>query len=134
MPCGSAAAHNHRFGLYDAILIKENHVAAAGGIGAAVTRARISRRTPCGSRWKCATLREVDEALDAGADVILLDNMTVEQIREAVEQIGARALTEASGGITEENVAAIAATGVDIISVGALTHSVTALDLSLLLR
>jgi nicotinate-nucleotide pyrophosphorylase (carboxylating) len=126
--------HNHRLGLYDAILIKENHAAAAGGIGPAVTRARAYAPHTMRIETEVRDLREIDEALDAGADVLLLDNFTVEQIREAVEKIGSRALTEASGGITEENVAAIAAAGVDIISVGALTHSVTALDLSLLLR
>jgi nicotinate-nucleotide pyrophosphorylase (carboxylating) len=126
--------HNHRLGLFDAILIKENHVAAAGGIGAAVNKARAFAPHTIRIEVEARDMREVDQALDAGADVILLDNMSPEQIRAAVEHIGARALTEASGGITEENVAEIAATGIDIISVGALTHSVTALDLSLLLR
>lgn len=125
---------NHRLGLYDAVLIKENHIAAAGGIGAAVNRARGYAPHTMRIEVEVRDMREVDQALDAGADVILLDNMSVEQLRSAVEHIGARALTEASGGVTEENVAAIAATGVDIISVGALTHSVTALDLSLMLR
>jgi nicotinate-nucleotide pyrophosphorylase (carboxylating) len=126
--------HNHRLGLFDAILIKENHIAAAGGIGAAVNKARAFAPHTIRIEVEARDMREVDQALDAGADVILLDNMSPDQIRNAVEHIGARALTEASGGITEENVAEIAATGVDIISVGALTHSVTALDLSLLLR
>jgi nicotinate-nucleotide pyrophosphorylase (carboxylating) len=126
--------HNHRLGLYDAILIKENHAAAAGGIGPAVTHARAYAPHTMRIETEVRNLREVDDAINAGADVLLLDHFTVEQIREAVEKIGSRALTEASGGITEENVAAIAAAGVDVISVGALTHSVTALDLSLLLR
>jgi nicotinate-nucleotide pyrophosphorylase (carboxylating) len=125
---------NHRQGLYDAVLIKENHIAAAGGIGAAVNKARAYAPHTVRIEVEARDMREVDQALDAGADVILLDNMTAEQIRLAVEHIGARALTEASGGVSEETVAAIAATGVDIISVGALTHSVTALDLSLVLR
>jgi nicotinate-nucleotide pyrophosphorylase (carboxylating) len=126
--------HNHRLGLYDAVLIKENHAAAAGGIGPAITRARAYAPHTMRIEAEVRDMRELDEALNAGADVLLLDNFTVEQIREAVERVGSRALTEASGGITEENVVAIAAAGVDIISVGALTHSVTALDLSLLLR
>lgn len=126
--------HNHRLGLYDAVLIKENHIAAAGGIAAAVTHARGFAPHTMRVEVEVRDVREIDAALGAGADIILLDNMTVEQLRAAVEQIGARALTEASGGITEENVAAIAATGVDIISIGALTHSVPALDLSMLLR
>jgi len=130
----AGGGHNHRLGLYDAVLIKENHAAAAGGIGPAVTHARAYAPHTMRIEVEVRDLREVDQALDAGADVLLLDNFTVEQIREAVEKIGSRALTEASGGITEENVAAIAAAGVDVISVGALTHSVTALDLSLLLR
>src|SRR5437762_2065502 len=130
----AGGGHNHRLGLYDAVLIKENHAAAAGGIGPAVTHARAYAPHTMRIEAEVRDLREVDAALDAGADVLLLDNFTVEQIREAVEKIGSRALTEASGSITEENVAAIAAAGVDIISVGALTHSVTALDLSLLLR
>jgi nicotinate-nucleotide pyrophosphorylase (carboxylating) len=130
----TGGGHNHRFGLSDAVLIKENHIGAAGGIAAAVSRARSFAPHTMRVEVEARNPREVDEALAAGADIILLDNMTVEQLRAAVEQIGARALTEASGGITEENVAAIAATGVDIISIGALTHSVPALDLSLLLK
>jgi nicotinate-nucleotide pyrophosphorylase (carboxylating) len=116
------------------VLIKENHIAAAGGIGAAVNHARAFAPHTMRIEVEARDMREVDQALDAGADVILLDNMSPDQIRAAVEHIGARALTEASGGITEENVAEIAATGVDIISVGVLTHSVSALDMSLLLR
>jgi nicotinate-nucleotide pyrophosphorylase (carboxylating) len=130
----AGGGHNHRLGLYDSVLIKENHAAAAGGIGPAVTHARGYAPHTMRIEVEVRDLREVDQALEAGADVLLLDNFTVEQIRDAVEKIGSRALTEASGGITEENVAAIAAAGVDIISVGALTHSVTGLDLSLLLR
>jgi len=126
--------HNHRLGLYDAVLIKENHAAAAGGIAAAVARARGFAPHTMRIEVEVRDMREVEEALAAGADILLLDNLTAEQIRPIVEHIGARALTEASGGITEENVVAIAAAGVDIISVGALTHSVPALDLSLLLR
>jgi nicotinate-nucleotide pyrophosphorylase (carboxylating) len=125
---------NHRYGLYDALLIKENHVAAAGGINEAVTRARFYAPHTVRIEVEVRDVREVDQALDAGADIILLDNLTAEQLQVAVERIGTRALTEASGGITEETVAGIAATGVDIISIGALTHSVQALDLSLLFR
>jgi nicotinate-nucleotide pyrophosphorylase (carboxylating) len=125
---------NHRQGLYDAVLIKENHIAAAGGIGAAVNKARAYAPHTVRIEVEARDMREVDQALDAGADVILLDNMTPEQIRSAVEHIGARALTEASGAVTEETEAAIAATGVYINSVGAHTHSVTALDLCMVLR
>ncbi len=122
---------NHRFGLADGILIKDNHVRAAGGVAAAVGRARA--RGPQGLRVEveCTTMAEVDEALAAGAEIILLDNMEPAMIRQAVDRIAGRARTEASGGITLDNVADVAATGVDALSVGALTHSAAALDLSL---
>jgi nicotinate-nucleotide pyrophosphorylase (carboxylating) len=122
---------NHRFGLDDGILIKDNHVRAAGGVGAAVRAARA--RGPQGLRVEveCETLAEVDEALAAGAEIILLDNMTPAGLREAVARIGGRARTEASGGVTLDNLAEVAATGVDAVSLGALTHSAPALDLSL---
>ncbi len=123
---------NHRIGLFDGVLIKENHVAAAGGIGAAIERAR--KRLPHTLKIEIETrnLEEVQEALDAGADIIMLDNMTLEELRRGVELIAGRALVEASGGVNLETVRDIAATGVNIISVGALTHSVKAADISLL--
>ncbi|MDQ6835982.1 MAG: carboxylating nicotinate-nucleotide diphosphorylase [Actinomycetota bacterium] len=128
----AAGATNHRAGLYDAILIKENHATMAGGVGEAVRRARAaSPELPL--EVECSTLSEVDEALQASAPMILLDNMSVEQLREAVAHVGGRAQLEASGGFTLSALEAVAATGVDFISVGAITHSAPALDLSLLL-
>ena len=124
---------NHRTGLYDAILIKENHAAIAGGVGEAVRKARAhAAEVPL--EVECRTLEEVDEALAAGAPQILLDNMATDQLREAVERVAGRASLEASGGVTLETLRGIAATGVDFISVGALTHSAPALDLSLILE
>jgi nicotinate-nucleotide pyrophosphorylase (carboxylating) len=124
---------NHRAGLYDAILIKENHAAIAGGVGKAVRRAKaLAADVPL--EVECRTLAEVDEALAAGAPQILLDNMTPDQLRGAVERVAGRAQLEASGGVTLETLKDIAATGVDFISVGALTHSAPALDLSLILE
>ena len=124
---------NHRAGLYDAILIKENHSALAGGVGAAVRRA--SELAPkLELEVECATLAEVDEALRAGARRILLDNMDTAQLREAVRHVAGRAELEASGGVTLETLGAVASTGLNFISVGALTHSAPALDLSLLLE
>jgi nicotinate-nucleotide pyrophosphorylase (carboxylating) len=129
----AGGATNHRFGLFDAILIKENHAAAAGGVGEAVRKAR-TYAPDLTLEVECRTLAEVDEALDAGAPWILLDNMTVEQLSEAVRHVGGRARLEASGGVTLDTLRDIASTGVDFISVGALTHSAPALDLSLLLE
>jgi nicotinate-nucleotide pyrophosphorylase (carboxylating) len=124
---------NHRTGLYDGILIKENHAAMAGGVGEAVRLARDhSPNVPL--EVECRTFDEVDQALAAGAPRILLDNMTTDQLRQAVERVAGRAELEASGGVTLETLGAIAATGVDFISVGALTHSAPALDLSLILE
>jgi nicotinate-nucleotide pyrophosphorylase (carboxylating) len=124
---------NHRFGLYDAILVKENHAALAGGVGEA-TRLALAR-APGGVtvEVECATLAEVQAAVAAGVARILLDNMAPAELREAVELAGGRAELEASGGITLDTVRAVAETGVDYISVGALTHSAPALDVSLLL-
>jgi nicotinate-nucleotide pyrophosphorylase (carboxylating) len=129
----AGGATNHRAGLYDAILIKENHAAMAGGVGEAVRRAREAR-PDLTLEVECRTLAEVDEALAAGAPWILLDNMTPPQLGEAVARVGGRAKLEASGGATLETVRNAAATGVDFVSVGALTHSAPALDLSLLLE
>jgi len=125
---------NHRFGLSDGILIKDNHVRAAGGVGAAVRLARS--RGPQGLRVEveCTDLAEVEEALAAGAELILLDNMDPAQLTAAVGRIAGRARTEASGGVHLGNLAAVVATGVDAVSMGMLTHSAPALDLSLELQ
>jgi nicotinate-nucleotide pyrophosphorylase (carboxylating) len=124
---------NHRAGLYDAILIKENHAALAGGVGAAVRRA--SEHAPeLPLEVECRTIAEVDEALAAGAVRILLDNMSDEQLRAAVRHVDGRAELEASGGVRLETLREIASTGVQFVSVGAVTHSASALDLSLLLE
>ena len=124
---------SHRSGLYDAILVKENHAALAGGVGEA-TRLALER-APAGVmvEVECATLGEVEAAVAAGVPRILLDNMGVDELRRAVELAAGRAELEASGGITLDSVRAVAETGVDFISVGALTHSAPALDVSLLL-
>jgi len=123
--------HNHRFGLDDGILIKDNHITAAGGVGAAVAAARRTAPHTLTIEVECGTLAQVDEALAAAADVIMLDNMSVEQMAAAVRKIGLRAIVEASGGVTLATVRAIAETGVDHISVGALTHSAPVLDIGL---
>jgi nicotinate-nucleotide pyrophosphorylase (carboxylating) len=124
---------NHRAGLYDAILVKENHAAMAGGVGDA-TRLALAAADGLPVEVECATLDEVRAALDAGAPRIMLDNMTGDELREAVAVSGGRAELEASGGVSLETVRAIAETGVDFISVGALTHSAPALDVSLILE
>src|SRR3954447_10885648 len=124
---------NHRIGLFDAILVKENHSALAGGVGEATRRALEAAPDGMPVEVECATLAEVDEALAGGAGRILLDNMSPDELRQAVERVAGRAELEASGGVTLETVRAIAETGVDYVSVGALTHSAPALDLSLLL-
>ena len=129
----AGGATNHRVGLFDAILIKENHAAMAGGVGAAVRAAR-AYAPDAPLEVECRTLDEVDEALAAGAPRILLDNMSVAQLRAAVRHVAGRAELEASGGVTLETLRDIASTGVDFVSVGALTHSAPALDLSLLLE
>jgi nicotinate-nucleotide pyrophosphorylase (carboxylating) len=126
--------HNHRWNLSDGVLVKDNHIAAAGGISTAVERARRYAHHLLKVEVEAATLEQVEEALAAGADAILLDNMAVEEIRRAVELVGGRVVTEASGGITEENLRQVAETGVDVISLGAITHSVEAMDVSLQLR
>jgi nicotinate-nucleotide pyrophosphorylase (carboxylating) len=135
----AGGGRNHRMGLYDAILIKENHAMLAGGVGEAVRHARLAR-PDLAVQVECRDAEEVAEALAAGATWILLDNMTAAELRAAVAARdaaageGQRAELEASGGITLENVAEVAATGVDFISVGALTHSAPALDLSMLVE
>ncbi len=122
---------NHRLGLYDMVLIKDNHIAAVGGITQAVERVRQRNQQRLAVEVEVKSLAELEEALALGVDRIMLDNMSLEEMRQAVEITAGRVLLEASGNVTLENVAAIAATGVDYISVGALTHSVKALDISL---
>jgi nicotinate-nucleotide pyrophosphorylase (carboxylating) len=124
---------NHRTGLYDAILIKENHIAAAGGVSAAIERAR-SAFPELPLEVECRNEAEVDEALEAGAPRLLLDNMSPGELQAICARVGDRAVLEASGGITLETVRAHAVEGLDFISVGALTHSAAALDLSLILE
>ena len=123
---------NHRMALYDGVLIKENHIAAAGGIATAVARARRYAPHTLKIEIEVRDLDEVAEALDAGADILLLDNMDLTQLRAAVERVAGRAVTEASGGVNLETVKAIAETGVNLISVGALTHSYRSVDISML--
>jgi nicotinate-nucleotide pyrophosphorylase (carboxylating) len=131
----AGGGRNHRYNLADGILIKDNHLAALRARGLGIADAvRLSReRSPHTLRveLEVTTLDELDEGLAAGADVILLDNMSIAEMAEAVRRCQGRALTEASGGITPENVAEVAATGVDLISLGALTHSAPSLDISL---
>lgn len=122
---------NHRFGLDDGILIKENHVAAAGGVLPAVERAKAMAPHGLKVEVEVEDLAQLDEALSAGADAVLLDNMDPQGVSEAVKRAGGKVLLEASGGITEENLRLYAETGVDLISLGALTHSAPHVDLSL---
>jgi nicotinate-nucleotide pyrophosphorylase (carboxylating) len=124
---------NHRHGLYDEFLIKENHIAMAGGVTAAVRAARAyAPQLPL--EVEVRNPPEIDEALAAGATLLLLDDMSVEELRAAVAQVGGRATLEASGGITLETLRAAGSTGVDFVSMGSLTHSAAALDLSLLVE
>ncbi len=123
--------HNHRFGLYDGVLIKDNHIVAAGGVAKAIERARSVVPHTMQIEIEAKTLDQVEEACATGADTILLDNMPVNFMKAAVRKIGKDILTEASGGITLDQVEAVAATGVNFISVGALTHSAMPLDISL---
>ena len=122
---------NHRFGLDDGILIKDNHIAAAGSITDAVQRAKAAAPHGLNVEVEVQDVTGLEEALAAGADIVLLDNMTPDEIRQAVSVTGGRALLEASGSIKLGNLKSYAATGVDLISVGALTHSARAIDLSL---
>jgi nicotinate-nucleotide pyrophosphorylase (carboxylating) len=124
---------NHRAGLYDAVLIKENHIAVAGGVAAAVAAAR-ERAPGLPIEVEVRDAGEIDEAIAAGAPRLLLDNMSVEALRAAVAQVAGRAELEASGGVTLETLRAVGSTGVDFVSMGALTHSARALDLSLSLE
>lgn len=122
---------NHRMGLYDAVMIKDNHIKVAGSIKRAIemTRAEISHTIKI--EVETETLEQVKEAVEAKADIIMLDNMSVDMMTEAVRYIDGRAIVEASGGVTKERLAAIAKTGVDVISIGALTNSAPILDISL---
>jgi len=122
---------NHRMGLYDGVLIKDNHIAAAGSITAAVDRQRQSLPHTLKIEVETKNMSEVKEALKCGADIIMLDNMVPEEMKKAVSFVAGRALIEASGNVSLHNVAEIAATGVDLISIGELTHSVHAADISL---
>jgi nicotinate-nucleotide pyrophosphorylase (carboxylating) len=127
--CGGGV--NHRFGLFDAVLIKDNHIVAAGGIAAALERARAHAGHMVKVEIEVTTLDEVDEALQLDPDALLLDNMDIGALRAAVREVAGRVTTEASGGVNLESVRAIAETGVDLISVGALTHSAPVLDIGL---
>jgi nicotinate-nucleotide pyrophosphorylase (carboxylating) len=120
---------NHRLGLDDGVLIKDNHLRLAGGIATAIVRARAATDLPI--EVEAETLGQVREAVDVGADIVLLDNMTVDELREAVDIVAGRAKLEASGGVTLDTAREIAQTGVDFVSVGALTHSAPSLDVSL---
>ena len=124
---------NHRFGLYDGVLIKDNHIVAAGGVHNAVRRAREVVPHTAKIEIEIETVDQVDEALAAGADILLLDNMPLGIMQGVVQEVGDRVITEASGGITLDRVQAVAATGVNLISVGALTHSAMPMDISLTL-
>ncbi|MGI5984540.1 MAG: carboxylating nicotinate-nucleotide diphosphorylase [Clostridiales bacterium] len=126
--------YNHRFNLSDGVLIKDNHIAAAGGVAAAINAARAAVPHVMKIEVETETLDEVQQALDAGADIIMLDNMSIEQMTEAVKLIAGKALTEASGNMGDKDLMAVAQTGVDIISIGSLTHSVKSLDISLKFR
>jgi nicotinate-nucleotide pyrophosphorylase (carboxylating) len=127
----AGGGRNHRYGLYDGVLIKDNHIEAAGGIFEAVRRVRGQAPLMVKIEVEVKDLAEVEEALAAGADVIMLDNMPVHAMKQAVQLIGGNALVEASGNVTLATVRAIAETGVDLISAGVLTHSVRAADISL---
>jgi nicotinate-nucleotide pyrophosphorylase (carboxylating) len=127
--CGGGA--NHRFGLDDAVLVKDNHLAVAGGVAAAVERIRGTVGHTVTVEVEVDTLDQLREALDVGVNAVLLDNMSLDELRRAVDLVDGCVITEASGGISLDTAAAVAATGVDLLSVGALTHSAPALDVSL---
>ncbi len=127
--CGGGV--NHRFGLFDAVLIKDNHIVAAGGVGAALERARAHAGHMVKVEIEVTSLDELDEALQLDPDAVLLDNMPLATLKAAVAEVAGRIITEASGGVTLETVRAIAETGVDLISIGALTHSAPVLDIGL---
>lgn len=127
-------AYNHRMGLYDGVLIKDNHIATCGGIAKAVKRTRNNVSHLIKIEVEVSGLDEVKEAVEVGADVIMLDNMDIDRIKQSIEYIDGRALVEVSGRITIENLNRLADVGVDIISVGALTHSARSVDLSMRIK
>jgi nicotinate-nucleotide pyrophosphorylase (carboxylating) len=127
----AGGGRNHRFGLYDGVIIKDNHIAAVGGVAEAVRRARENLGGGMSIEVEVQDLADLEDAIRSGADVVMLDNLSVEEVEEAVRAAAGRVKLEVSGGINLENVAAYAATGVDHISVGALTHSARALDIAL---
>jgi nicotinate-nucleotide pyrophosphorylase (carboxylating) len=130
----TGGGHNHRSGLFDGILVKDNHIAAAGGIRKAVRLARLRAQHMLKVEVEVKNISQVKDALIAGADIIMLDNMSVDKMKKAVEMINAKnmdIIIEASGNITLDNVSDIAKTGVNLISVGALTHSAPASDISM---
>jgi nicotinate-nucleotide pyrophosphorylase (carboxylating) len=124
-------ADNHRFGLYDGVLIKDNHIMACGGIREAVDRIRNDQAHPLQIEVEVSDMNQVREALESGVDIIMLDNMKPNDIRKAVALIDGTALVEVSGGVTLETLVEVANTGVDIISIGALTHAARAVDISM---
>lgn len=127
---GVGGARNHRFGLYDGVMIKDNHIQAVGSIARAVSQARQKIPHTIKIEVEVENLEQLQQALEARADIILLDNMDIEQMKKAVEITAGRALLEASGGINEKTLAQVAGCGVDLISSGALTHSAVSLDIS----
>ncbi|MGI6772550.1 MAG: carboxylating nicotinate-nucleotide diphosphorylase [Clostridiales bacterium] len=130
--CGGGK--NHRYNLSDAVMLKDNHIDAGGGITKTVKTVRANIGHTVTIEVETRNLSEVKEALEAGADIIMLDNMSLDEMREAVKLIDGRAKTEASGNVTLDNIEAVAETGVDIISMGAITHSVKAFDISMKIR
>lgn len=130
----TGGAKNHRYNLSDAAMLKDNHIDAAGGITQAITKLRTKVGHMTKIEVETRNLDELQEALDAKADIIMLDNMPPETMKKAVEMTAGRAVLEASGGITDETLRAVAESGVDIISIGALTHSVTAFDISMYIK
>lgn len=129
----AGGGRNHRMGLYDGVLIKDNHIKFAGSITKAVQAIRLKYTGRMNIEVETSNLQQVQEALDSGADVIMLDNMSLEHMRKAVDIVGGKVLIEASGGITPHTVRGVAETGVDFISVGSITHSARALDIALYL-
>lgn len=130
----SGGGQNHRMGLYDAVLIKDNHIRSTGGISEAVQRVKGKIPHTTKVEVEVESVEGVNEALENGADIIMLDNMSLEDMKRSVKLIGEKAVIEASGGITLDNVQEVASTGVDVISVGALTHQIESVDISLDLR
>lgn len=131
MAVTAGGGSNHRMGLYDAVLIKDNHIRAVGSAAAAVARARAHVAPDVQVEVEIETLADLEAVIEAGADVVLLDNMAPDELRAAVEKTAGRCILEASGGISAENVRTVAETGVDFISVGSITHSAPSLDVAL---